>query len=410
MSYQSPSSPVRPFSALRCAVAAAALCIALPAWASAVSAQEMSIDTSAREALLLDYETGTVLFSRNADVAMPPSSMSKLMTTVMIFDRLKDGSVSLDDKFRVSENAWRKGGAASGGSTMFLEPNSEVRVEDLLRGIIVQSGNDACIVAAEGLMGSEDAFSEAMNRRAKEIGLTSSHFVNATGLPDDQHYVTARDLATLSRHIITHYPEFYSIYSELKFSYNGITQSNRNPLLYTMQGADGLKTGHTSVAGYGLTASAVMDGRRQILIINGTDSVQARATEAEKLMTWGFRNFMNRKLFTAGETVTEAEVWLGTADVVPLVLEQDLKLTLPRRADSNMEVKVMYNGPIPAPIAKGQEVGKLVISGPDIQPLEIPLVAAVEVERQGFFGRILAAAHHLLFGFAQETAAEPAGK
>lgn len=403
MAYKSP----RRSSVLRSAVAAAALCFAVfPLAYSPANGQEMSINTAAREALLIDFETGTVLFSKNASEAMPPSSMSKLMTTVMIFDRLKDGSLSLDDTFRTSENAWRKGGAASGGSTMFLEPNSEVRVEDLLRGIIVQSGNDACIVVAEGLMGSEEAFALAMNRRAAEIGLTGSHFANSTGLPDEQHYVTSHDMATLARHIILNYPEYYSIYAEEKFSYNGITQSNRNPLLYTMGGADGLKTGHTSVAGYGLTASAVMDDRRQVLVINGAESVQSRATEAEKLMTWGFRNFVNRQLFTAGETVTDAELWLGTADSVSLVLENDLKLTLPRRADSSMEVKVTYSGPIPAPVTKGQELAKLVISGPDIQTLELPLVAAADVDRRGFFGRIGAAAHHLLFGFAKETAAE----
>jgi D-alanyl-D-alanine carboxypeptidase (penicillin-binding protein 5/6) len=366
-----------------------------------IDASAQSVDTSAREALLVDFETGTILFEKDADVLMPPSSMSKLMTTVMIFERLKEGSLSLDEKFRVSENAWRKGGAASGGSTMFLEPNTEVRVEDLLRGIIVQSGNDACIVIAENLMGSEEAFAEAMTRRAREIGLKYSTFTNATGLPDEKNLVTARDLAILGRYIITNFPEFYPIYSELKFEYNGISQSNRNPLLYTMSGADGLKTGHTSVAGYGLTASAVQGGRRQILVINGLDSVKARSEEAQKLMDWGFRNFENKMLFTAGETVSTAEVWLGDELEIPLVMTSDLKLTLPRRAAQTMQAKVVYTGPVPAPVRKGQQIAKLVIDGTDMpQPIEVPLVAAKDVDRLGFFGRIAAAGRHLVFGFA----------
>lgn len=362
--------------------------------------QAFGIESSAREAILVDFETGTVLFEKSADQPMPPSSMSKLMTVVMVFERLKEGSLSLDEKFRVSENAWRKGGAASGGSTMFLEPNTEVTVEDLLRGIIVQSGNDACIVVAENLMGSEEAFAEAMNQRAREIGLTGSHFTNSTGLPDENHVMTARDLALLSRYIITEFPEFYPLFAETKFTYNGITQSNRNPLLYTMRGADGLKTGHTSVAGYGLTASAVQQDRRQILVINGLESVQARSEEAQKLMDWGFRNFDNRRLFTAGETVTDAEVWLGAKETVPLVIEEDLKLTVPRRAAQNLKVKVVYTGPVPAPVQKGQPIATLQIDGTDMKPVEIPLVAAETIERLGFFGRLVAAARHLVFGFA----------
>lgn len=388
-----------PARVLRRAAAAAVLAglmasVALPASA---------IETKAREALLLDFETGTVLFDKDADVAMPPSSMSKLMTALMVFERLKEGSLSLDERFRVSENAWRKGGAASGGSTMFLEPNSEARVEDLLRGIIVQSGNDACIVVAENLMGSEEAFAEAMNRKAKEIGLTGSHLVNSTGLPDENHYMTARDLAKLARLLITKFPEYYEIYAEQEFTYNGIKQHNRNPLLYTMPGADGLKTGHTSVAGYGLTASAVAGDRRQILVINGTNSIQERAEEAQKLMDWGFRNFENKTLFTAGETVENAEVWLGKSDGVPLVIQDDLKLTLPRRAAQTMTVKVAYDGPIPAPVEKGQQLATLVISSPEMaETVQVPLVAATDVPRLGFFGRMTAAAQHLLFGFAQE--------
>lgn len=368
-----------------------------------MSGPARAIDTSADYAWMEDFETGAVLLDKNGRAPMPPSSMSKLMTLYMVFEHLKDGSLSLDDSFRVSENAWRKGGAASGGSTMFLEPNTSVRVEDLLRGIIVQSGNDACIVVAENLMGSEEAFAEAMNRKAKEIGLTGTHLVNSTGLPDENHYMTARDLAKLARLLITKFPEYYEIYAEQEFTYNGIKQHNRNPLLYTMPGADGLKTGHTSVAGYGLTASAVAGERRQILVINGTDSIQERAEEAQKLMDWGFRNFENKTLFTAGETVENAEVWLGKSDGVPLVIQDDLELTLPRRAAQTMTVKVAYDGPVPAPVEKGQQLATLVISSPEMaEAVQVPLVAATDVPRLGFFGRMTAAAQHLLFGFAQE--------
>lgn len=388
----------------RFSLALTASAIAVTAlFASAPLAHAQSVETKAREALLLDYETGTVLVDKNADERMPPSSMSKLMTAVMIFDRLKEGSLSLDEKFRVSQNAWRKGGAASGGSTMFLQPNQEVRVEDLLRGIIIQSGNDACIVAAENLLGSEEAFAEAMNRRAKEIGLTSSHFMNATGLPEEGHYMTPRDLSTLARFIIDHFPEYFSIYSEKEFSYNNIRQHNRNPLLYSMPGADGLKTGHTGIAGYGLTATAKIDDRRQILVINGLESMAARSEEAQKIMDWGFRNFENRTLFTKGEAVTTAEVWLGQADDVSLMAERDLRFTLPRRAIQNLDVKVVYNGPIPAPISKGQKIATLIVNGTDMpKPLEVPLVAATDVDRLGFFGRLWAAAQHVVFGHAQK--------
>lgn len=389
----------RPVSSLRTAVplALALLVGVAPAFQDAAA---QTLDTRAREAFLVDFETGTVLLDKASEELMPPSSMSKLMTTVMVFERLKEGSLSLDEKFRVSENAWRKGGAASGGSTMFLEPHAEARVEDLLRGIIIQSGNDACIVVAENLMGSEDDFARAMTKRAREIGLTKSTFVNATGLPDEGHLMTARDLATLARYIINTFPEYYSIYSELKFEYNGISQSNRNPLLYTMRGADGLKTGHTSVAGYGLTASAMEGDRRQILVINGLESVKARSEEAQRLMDWGFRNFENRRLFTAGETVTTAEVWLGQADSVGLVIDRDLKLTVPRRAAQNLEVKVVYTGPLAAPVAKGQQVATLMVGGTDMKTMEFPLVAAEDVPRLGFVGRIGAAVRHLVFGFA----------
>lgn len=372
-----------------------------------VAAPATAMDTKAREAYLIDFETGSVLYDKNGHVPMPPSSMSKLMTTVMVFERLREGSLSFDDVFRVSQTAWRKGGAASGGSTMFLDPNSEVRVEDLLNGVIIQSGNDACIVLAENLMGTEEGFADSMNKKAKEIGLSGSNFVNSTGLPDEGHVMTPHDLVTLSKYIIKTFPEYYTMYSMKDFTYNKIRQQNRNPLLYTMTGADGLKTGHTSIAGYGLTASAQRGDRRLILVINGLKSMQERADEANRLMDWGFANFENKTLFVAGDTVSLADVWLGEQQTVPLAVAEDVRLTLPRRASRNLDMKAVFAGPVPAPVQKGQPIGKLVISGTDMpQPVEISLVAAADVVRLGLFGRIGAAINHMLFGSGQKEDGE----
>jgi serine-type D-Ala-D-Ala carboxypeptidase (penicillin-binding protein 5/6) len=359
-----------------------------------------AIDIAAREFILVDFQTGTVLNSQNSDEAMPPSSMSKLMTAYMVFEAIHSGALSLDDEFMVSENAWRQGGAASGGSTMFLEPNSRVRVEDLLRGIIIQSGNDACIVVAENMSGSEEAFAQQMTERAKELGITGSNFTNATGLPDPNHYMTADDLALLARRIITDFPEYYSLYAETEFSYNDIKQFNRNPLLYRPGGADGLKTGHTDIAGYGLTASAMRDGRRLILVANGMASTQARSEETVKLMDWGFRNFTNKDLYRAGEQVSDAEVWLGLELTVPLIIEQDVTVTIPRQAWRTLEVKAVYDGPIAAPIEQGTQIAKLVINGEGMDPIEYNLVSGASVKQLGFAGRIQAAASQILFGFS----------
>lgn len=359
-----------------------------------------ALEIAARVVILMDYQTWTVLEEKNADAKMPPSSMSKLMTTYMLFEAIHTGALSLDDEFQVSENAWRKGGAASGGSTMFLEPNTSVSVEDLLRGIIIQSGNDACIVVAENMAGSEEAFADEMNYRALELGMTGSNFTNSTGLPDPDHYMTARDLAILAKHMIVDFPEYYSLYKETEFTYNEIKQYNRNPLLYRPGGADGLKTGHTDAAGYGLAASAVRDGRRLIMVANGMESTQARAAETARLIDWGFRNFTNRGLFRAGEVVSDAEVWLGLTESIPLVIEENVTVTIPRRAWRTLEVKAVYEGPIAAPIEQGVTVAKLVIAGDEMEPLEYDLVAGASVAKLGFVGRIKAAAFQILFGFS----------
>ena len=357
-----------------------------------------AIETAATHALIVDIETGAVLLEKNADVAMPPASMSKLMTLLMVYERLRNGSLSLNDTFPVSENAWKKGGAKSGSSTMFLNPFEKVRVEDLIRGIAIQSGNDACIVLAEGLSGSEEAFSRAMTARARELGLRNSTFRNSTGWPDPQHLMSAHDLALLAKHIIQTYPEDYYYDSEKYFTYNGIRQGNRNPLIYRDLGADGLKTGHTEESGYGLTASAVRNGRRLILVLNGLPSLKSRATESETLIEWGFREYDNYALFQAGEKVMDADVWLGEEKTVPLILRSPLTVTLPRKSRQGMKVTVVYNNPIAAPIAADTPIAKLVVTAPDTKAIELPLVAGTAVDGLGLFGRLSAALKAVIWG------------
>lgn len=369
------------------ATAAAAVMFAVPALAAP------TIETAARQALILDFDTGTVLLDKNADEVMPPSSMSKLMTAYMAFDAIKAGRLKLDDTLLVSEKAWRMQ-----GSKMFVHVGDKVKVDDLLKGIIVQSGNDACIVVAEGLAGSEEAFAEKATARAREMGLSKTTFRNASGWPQDGHVTTARDLAVLARRIIIDFPEYYPYYAIKTFTYHGITQGNRNPLLYKDVGADGLKTGHTEAAGYGLTASAKRDGRRLIMVVNGLNSIKQRGEETERLLDWAFREFNNYVLFDAGQTVGEAEAWLGTSETVPLVAGRKLIATLPRNARDGMVVKMVYNGPIATPITRGEEIAKLVIEVPGQPPQEMPLLAGADVAKLGFFGKIGAAAKHLLKG------------
>lgn len=357
-----------------------------------------ALDTPASHVYLVDTTTNAVLMNKNGDAPMAPASMSKLMTLFMVFERLQDGRLSLDDKFYVSENAWRKGGAKTGGSTMFLEPSMRVRVEDLIRGIIVQSGNDACIVVAEALAGSEEAFAQQMTDKARELGMTGSIYKNSTGWPDPEHRLTAHDLARLAQLTAERFPEYYHYYSEQTFIFNGIKQSNRNPLIYKDMGADGLKTGHTEESGYGLTASATRKDRRLVLVVNGLSSKKMRSSESERLLEWGFREFGNYALFKAGDVVTDASVWLGQKASVPLVIEHDLTLTLPKRARREMKVKVSFEGPVPAPLHKGQRIGTLSITAPDVTPVEIPLLAGEAVEQLGLVGRLGAALDYILWG------------
>ena len=361
--------------------------------ALAAPASAQNFDTPARNAYVLDLATNTVLLSKKAEIPMPPASMSKLMTVYMVFERLKKGSLTLDDTFLVSEKAWKKG-----GSKMFVKVGDRVSVSDLLRGIIVQSGNDACIVIAEGLGGTEDAFAEMMTRRAKEMGLTNTRFANATGWPHPNQLMSARDLADLSRQLITQFPELYKIFNEKTFTYSKIKQSNRNPLLYRNIGADGLKTGHTEAAGYGLTASAIRDDRRIVMVLNGMKSVRQRSQESLRVMEWAFRTFKPYALFKKNEVITKADIWLGTASTVPLIIPEALKMTLSRDARAKMKVVVRMSNPVASPVRKGQQLATLVITAPNFKTREIPLIAAEEIGQLGFVGRIGAAIKHVLWG------------
>jgi D-alanyl-D-alanine carboxypeptidase (penicillin-binding protein 5/6) len=353
----------------------------------------VGIETQAKHALILEVETDVVLLDKAADERIPPASMSKIMTAYVVFGMLKEGRAKLTDELPVSERAWRLQ-----GSKMFVPIGGRISIDDLLKGVIIQSGNDACLVLAEGLAGSEEAFVELMNQKAKEIGLKDSHFTNVSGLPDPDHWMTARDLATLAIHTIKDFPEHYHYYSEIDYEFNNIKQGNRNPLLYKNVGADGLKTGHTEEAGYSLTASVARDNRRIILVLNGLPTMKARAQESERLIEWAFREFNDYRLFAAGDKVDDGEVWLGAETKVPLSVGKDFVVTLPRKARKDMKVTVEYDRPIPAPIEKGETVGKVVMSAPDTAPAEAPLISAASVERMNPWGRIATLAGYLVWG------------
>jgi D-alanyl-D-alanine carboxypeptidase (penicillin-binding protein 5/6) len=325
--------------------------------------------------------------------------MSKLMTVYMVFEALANGEIAMDTRFNVSEKAWRMQ-----GSKMFVGLGDDITVEDLLRGVIVQSGNDACVVLAEGLAGSEEFFAEMMTDRAQAIGLTGSTFSNATGWPDEGQMMTAADLGRLSALLIREFPEYYHMFAEENFTYGvsldgkPITQPNRNPVLGRIDGADGLKTGHTEAAGYGLTASAERDDRRLILVVNGLDSKKQRSLSAERFLQWGFRNFTTVEVLKAGQVVDEAPVWLGENATVPLVATEDLTLTLTRRDNRKIKAEIKYTAPIPAEIVKGTPLARLVLTGPDMGEKSVTLVAGSDVEKVGPLGKIGSALEFLLLG------------
>ncbi len=382
-----------------------ALALILPL---AVGAQ--SLDTAATSALVVDYETGAVLLEKNADEPIPPASMSKLMTLNMLFEAIQEGRVGLEDTFPVSENAH-----GYGGSTMFLETRHNPTVEDLIRGIVVLSGNDACIVVAEQLAGSERAFADRMTARARELGMNDSTFINSTGWPHPEHRMSARDLVTVGRRMIDEFGEFYHYWAETEFTWNDITQRNRNPLLYSDVGGDGLKTGHTEEAGYGLVGSAVRDGRRVIFMVTGLDSIAARTTESERIVSWAFREFENVTFFEEGEIVAEADVWLGEERSVPLVAADSVVATLPIGQAANATARVIYDGPIPAPVREGDHVADLVLDTGTVGAITIPLVAGREVAEGGAMTRVLSSGRLLaeralaqIAGGGEEPVAEPA--
>ncbi len=357
-----------------------------------------AIESKAKNLILMDYETGEYLYSKDAQKMIPPASMSKLMTVYIIFSKLKDGSLSEDDVFTVSENAWRKGGAASGSSTMFLNINEKVRVGDLIQGIIVQSGNDACIVAAENIAGSEEDFARMMNDTAKRLGMNNSSFANSTGWPHPDQRMSVEDLAKLARIIIHDFPEYYPIFSERNYTHNNIRQGNRNPLLYSMPEADGLKTGHTEEAGFCLTGSAKRGDRRLIGVMSGLSSNKERSEEAERIMNWGFREFENYKILKQGQKVAEVPVWFGEEKSVDLLVNQDVVKTIKKSKASKVKMTAVYDKPVKAPIAQGDKLGFVRVEVPGQNPMEVPLIAGQEVKKLGWFGKIMENIKYLLFG------------
>ncbi len=368
------------FRSRRIGACLAAMSLALPACASA-------FETGATNALAVDHATGLVLFEKDADQPIPPASMSKLMTLYMLFEAIRDERVTLETRFSVSPAA-----QAMGGSRMFVEAGTEVPVADLIRGIIVQSGNDACVVVAEGLAGTETAFAASMTKRAVELGLEDTTLKNASGWPEEGHVMSARDLVLLSRRIIDEFPDFYEYFKETEFTWNGITQPNRNPLLTLGIGADGLKTGHTSEAGFGLVGSAVQDDQRIVFMVSGLDSSTTRASETEALVKWGFTAFETIKFFTEGDVVTDAEVWLGEAPSVPLVAPANLQMLVPQDALNAVSARIVYDGPIEAPIALGAPVARLVVEVPGHETVGFDLVAGAQIARGGLLTRVSAAA------------------
>ncbi len=374
------------------------VCIALCfAFSTLASAQLYS--TPAKQALLLDADTGTILYAKEPDARIPPASLVKIMTMEVVFHSLKNGRLSLRDKFFVSENAWRKGGTSSGGSTMFAKLNSEIELEDLIRGVIVQSGNDSCIIIAEGMAGSEEAFAGLMNEHAERVGLSNSNFVNSTGLPAENQYMSLRDLAKLTRHTIQNYPRLYSYYAEPEFEWNNIKQKNRNPLLRMNIGADGLKTGYTEESGYAIVGTAVRDGKRLIAVLSGMTSKKQRAEEARKILDWGFRAFEKFSLFDEGEIIGQANVYGGEKSGVDVIGKGPVEIYLPIGNRDKLRARIVYTGPLMPPVNEGQKIATLKVWIGDQLSQETELYAAETVEKGGIKRQAIDAIKELLFGW-----------
>lgn len=346
-----------------------------------MEARAQEFQTAAPTAVLMDAGSHAVLFEKNADEPTAPASMAKVMTAEVVFNEIKNGRLNFDSEFVVSENAWRKGGSGSGGSSMFAKVNTPVRLEDLLRGLIIQSGNDAAIALAEGIAGTEENFARMMNERAKQIGLTKSTFRNATGYGHPEQKVTVRDLAKLALYVIETYPDLYKMFGEREFTWNKIRQQNRNPLLFADIGADGLKTGNIDESGYGLIGSAVQNNQRLIVVVNGLKTAKDRATESRKLLDWGFRAFESQQLFAEGQVVGEAQVFGGNMRALPLVAKKPVRVLVPRGDGERVTARIVYTGPLKAPVQKGAEVARLQVSRGDMQALDMPLYANEDVQQ-----------------------------
>ena len=355
----------------------------------------LSMDTVAKQAIMIDPDTGQIILEKNSDELMKPASMAKIMTIYIAFEKIKNKSISLDDKFIVSEKAWKKR-----GSRTFLEPGQTVSVEDLLRGVIVQSGNDAAIVLAEGISGTEDIFSDLMNSVARELKMNNTLFKNSTGWPDPEQNTSSRDLSILASNLIDKFPELYKMFAEISFTYNGIKQGNRNPILYNnlVFGADGLKTGHTQESGYGLVASAKRDNLRFILVLNGMTSMRQRKQESSRLLNSAFREFKKLKLYNLNETVTEAKVFLGESDNISLIVKDEINLLLNSVQQREMKVKATWKDPISAPVDKDTVLGSLTIEIPNKTVLSYPLYAGNDIQKQGFIKRIGSTIDYIIWG------------
>jgi D-alanyl-D-alanine carboxypeptidase (penicillin-binding protein 5/6) len=365
---------------------------------AAAPKKDESFQTSIPAAIVLDPDSDSVMFEKNGDQPVAPASLAKLMTLEFVFNEIKQGRVKLDDEYIISENAWRKGGAPSHGSTMFAALHSRVKVSDLIQGIIVDSANDACIAVAEALAGNEITFGAMLTKRAHEIGLDNSTFTNATGLSDPNLRVTVRDMAKLARHIIQTYPDFYPYFALRDFTWDNIRQENRNPLLGMGIGADGLKTGETSEAGFNLVGSAVLDDLRLIVVVTGAKSDKERSDEAKKLFDLGFHGFEARVVFAEGQTIGEAKVFGGDQSYVPLIAPGTIRVMMPRNTNDRLLARIVYNGPVPAPVSKGQVIGKLKVWRGDNLALEVPLQAADDVGTGTMSQRAMDGATELMFG------------
>jgi serine-type D-Ala-D-Ala carboxypeptidase (penicillin-binding protein 5/6) len=386
----------------------AALVVVAVGWGGMVYAANNSVqgakkdeggfDGDAPTAILIEASSGSVLFEKNADELRAPSSMMKLMTAEVVFHAIKQGDVKLTDEYHVSENAWRKGGAPAGGSTMFAAIHSKIAVDDLLHGAIIQSGNDACIVLAEGIAGNERIFADMMTKRARELGMTQSTFANSNGLPDPGNKMTVRELARLARYIIQTYPEFYKLFGEKEFTWNKIRQQNRNPLLNSLEGADGLKTGYTKEGGYGMVGSAVQNGMRLIVVVNGLEDPDDRATEAKKMLEWGFRNFEARTLFAPQQPVGYAKVFGGDSRSVKLASPEPINVMVQKNGTDKLIARVVYNGPVRAPIESGQQVGVVKVWRGAKIAMEAPVYAAESVGKGSTMRRAIDGASELVIG------------